>query len=285
MTDLAVNLTPANEVPQARGRLGRLPRISTRKALMFSDFVKFLKLPASQTYWQKKAPLPRRTYGNDVMGDCTRAKQAVAITRFERLEQRRLVEITDDEVTRVYLEMTARRYGGGDTGAYEVDALDDWRNPETSLSDIDRHVYTIDAYLALNPARQDELKAALALSAGKGISIDMNLPLAFEKIQPPRVWAIPTAQPLTGEWMPGSWGGHSMWANGYTKDGLIIDSTWGEDNQILSWAAVAAYVDEAHVIIDSLDAWRKKTKGSGVARLNTADIRDAVNSVSRLRIA
>lgn len=91
-----------NEMEQCEGRrLGRMPLKTTRKALQFSDFFKFIDLPAQVDYWSKKTPLEKRTFGNDQVGDCTRAKQAYAITRMERLEQKRTVKITDEEVIRV----------------------------------------------------------------------------------------------------------------------------------------------------------------------------------------
>ncbi len=283
--ELVVRTETANEqAPVTCQRLGRMPAKSSRKALMFSDFVKFLKVPTSQTYWAKKTPIPLRSYGNTEHGCCTRAKQAVAATRMERLEQRKLISITDEEVLRVYYAMTERLYGGGDTGAYETDALDCWRNPEHTFTATDGHPYTIDAYLRLNPANQDELRVALALAGAKGIAVCLNLPLAFQSLKPPVVWDIPDG-PLIGAWMPGSWGGHSLWSNGFTKAGVILDHTWELEPQVVTWEAMAAYCDEAHVVIDSLNSWKKRLQGSPVAKLNLADVRDAVNEVSSVRIA
>lgn len=69
-----------------------------------------------------------------------------------------------------------------------------------------------------------------------------------------------------------------MWANGYTKQGVILDHTWNIANQVISWDAMAAYCDEAHLIIDSVDSWRQKTNGVGRLKLNK--VIDAVNAVS-----
>lgn len=265
-------------------RLGRLPRKSSRRQLNFADFVKYLKLPTSQTYWKSKPPLPLRSFGNRTYGDCTRAKQAVASMRMERLEGRgKQIDITDAEVIRVYFAMTQELYGGGDTGAYEEDALACWRNPDKTFKDTEGHPHTIDAFMSINPANQDEVKLGLALAGPKGIAICLNLPEAFSSIDPPTPWDVPEGQPLTSEWMPGSWGGHSLWVNGFTKEGLILDHTWEIPNQTLTWNAVAAYMDEAHVVIDSVDSWRHKTSSAGKLKLN--DLVDAVNAVSSIRIA
>lgn len=263
-------------------RLGRLPMKTTRKALLFADFFNFVTLPAKQDYWTKRTQLPLRTFGNIELGNCTRAKQAVAAQRMERLEQRRLIEITDEEIKRVYREMSDRRYGGGDNGAYEDDALSDWRNPELTFRDTAGHPYTIDAYLRVNAANHNELRAALVLSGAKGIAVCLNLPTAFSRIDPPATWDVPKDQPLIGEWMPGSWGGHSVWAHGYTKHGLWLDTTWNLAPNILTWEAAAAYLDEAHLCMDSVNAWRKKSTPK--IRKALGDVVDAVNAVSSIPI-
>jgi hypothetical protein len=269
-----------NEVEIVQGqRLGRLPGKSTMRALQFSDFMKYLQLPRQTNYWTQKTALPLRTFGNDRYGCCTRAKQAVAIMRMERIENRKLVEITDEEVIRVYTEMSARLYGGGDNGAYEDDALSEWRKPATTLRDTKGHSYTIDAYLKINPSNQDEIRAAIALSGARGIAVCFNLPLAFSDILPPADWAIPAGQRLTGKWIPGSWGGHSMWMHDYDITGCWLDHTWGIVPQRVTWEAVATYMDEAHVVIDSVDAWRSQPK-SKAAKIDLSAVVDAVNSVS-----
>jgi hypothetical protein len=267
-------------------RLGRLPAKSTRKALMFSDFFKFIQLPASQTYWRTHKSIPLRHYGNLDYGDCTRAKQAVASTRMERLEQRKTIHITDDEVIRVYVDMSYRLYGGGDNGAYEDDALNEWRNPDLTFRDTDGNPYTIDAYLKINHANHDEVKAALALAGAKGIAVCLNLPRAWANLRDGEEWgAPPPGTPMTGDWMPGSWGGHSLWMHGYEKRGGILDQTWMMPPNVVTWDAMAAYMDEAHMIIDSVDAWRARVKGQSAVKFSVADVRDAVNAVSSLRIA
>lgn len=262
--------------------LGRLPATSTRKALQFADFFKYLQLPASSNTWAKRQPVPIRSFGNLAIGDCTIAKQAVASTRFERLEQRKTITISDDEVARVYFAMTSRLYGGGDTGAFETDALDNWRNPETTFKDTDGHPYTIDAYLGINPKNQNEVRAAIALSAAKGIAVCFNLPSAIQGHDDK--WEGPPAgQAPIGDWLPGSWGGHSVHCYGYTAEGLLLDMTWDIPPLIASWDFVATYMDEAHLIIDSVDTWKHKAKAA-VGTLKLAQVVEAVNDVSRTQI-
>lgn len=271
-----------NEMEQCEGRrLGRMPLKTTRKALQFSDFFKFIDLPAQVDYWSKKTPLEKRTFGNDQVGDCTRAKQAYAITRMERLEQKRTVKITDEEVIRVYADMSNRLYGGGDNGAFEDDALNDWRNPETTIRDTSGHPYTIDAYLRINALNPQEVKAALALSGARGIAVCFNLPIAAQEM---KEWDVPEGQALINKWMPGTWGGHSMWMlNDYTGTNCYVDDTWMFGVRPVTWRFIAAYMDEAHLVIDSVDAWRRRVDPPKL-RAAIGDVIDAVNSISDIKI-
>lgn len=264
--------------------LGRLPAKSSRKALMFSDFMKVgaPEPPKATNFWRRRTSFPLRTFGNTRYGSCTRSKQAIAAMRMERLETRQTPRITDDEIIRVYIEMSNRRYGGGDNGAYEVDALDDWRNPETTFRDMKGRPLTIDAYTRLNPFDHQQVKLAISSSGAKGIAICVNLPQAFQGVPASHPWDIPDGTRLVGPYVPGSWGGHSMWARDYDEDGIWLVHTWGIADQLMTWRAAAVYMDEAHLVVDSLNAWRKKKNASRF--LNLGDLRDAVNAVSSIQI-
>ncbi|HXG72287.1 MAG TPA: hypothetical protein VNJ04_16880, partial [Gemmatimonadaceae bacterium] len=100
---------------------------------------------------------------------------------------------------------------------------------------------------------------------------------------PPQTWDVPEGTPMVGEWRPGSWGGHSMWAIGdYDEEGFWAPHTWNMKDQKITWRAAAAYLDEAHVIIDSLNAWRKNKAANKF--INLGDVRDAVNAVSSIQV-
>lgn len=262
-------------------RLGRLPARASRKALMFADFITIIDLPDATSYWRNKPPLPIRTFGNLQYGSCTRSSQAYGIMRMERREQRRTVNITDEEVVRVYMDMSERYYGGGDNGAYMEDALNDWRKPEYTIRDVDGHPYTIDAYLRINPFNHRELKAAIALAGAKGVPVALNLPRAWAKVEPPQDWTIPAGQPAIDAYLPGSWGGHAMWAFEYDKTGIWVDHTWMLAPQRITWEACSVYLDEAFVVLDSVNEWRRRLAAEPqVSELHLLEVIDAVNIVS-----
>lgn len=276
-------------------KLGALPLKSSTKALLFSDFVKVgaPDPPDETNYWKTRASFPLVDFGNREFGDCTIAKQALATLRMERLETKFTPYIKTAEVVRKYKDMSTRLYHANwpsdgsysedaDTGAYEIDALSEWRKPDLTFKDYKGNPQTIDAFTRLDPSNLKEIKRAIWLSPAHGIAFCINLPRAFQNIRPPEVWDIPEGQSLIGDWMPGSWGRHSMWGLDYSKNAMLFGHTWRRPNQLITFRAMAAYCDEFHSVIDSIDSWIMKPLVN--ANLNLNAIKDAVNSVSAQKI-
>ncbi|MDQ3747999.1 MAG: hypothetical protein M3367_03125 [Acidobacteriota bacterium] len=265
-------------------RLGKLPAKSSRQALHLADFLKpkrLEELPKATNFWTRRAPFPLRTFGNTEYGCCTIAKQAIAAMRMERLETRNTPKITDDEVIRVYFDMSNRLYGGGDNGAYETDALSNWRKPDLTFRDTKGRPLIIDAFLRVNHTDINEVKKALWLSAVQGLAVCFNLPAAWARLNSPGIWDLPEGQPMVGEWMPGTWGGHSMWQVENLIQGGLVPHTWGIKDQIVTWRGMMRYMDEVHIILDSLNSWRKKPASK---LLDLDKLKEAVNSVSDMKI-
>ncbi len=65
----------------------------------------------------------------------------------------------------------------------------------------------------------------------------------------------------------------------YNPDGCWIQ-TW-DITVFVTWAAFAAYFDEAHSVIDSVNAWKKRMG----RRFDMAGLVRAVNAVSSQQIA
>lgn len=278
---------PPNEHFTLRDRrLGRLPRKADPRDLLFHRFARapLPALPPRTNFWPKRRPFPLRTFGNTLYGDCTRASQALAAMRMERIETRHTPEIADEEVVRVYLDMTQRLYGGGDVGAFELDALSEWRKPELTFRDTRGRALTIDAFLRLDPADHEAIKQALYVAGAHGIKVCFALPLAWQSVVPPADWSVPTdTRNLTGQWLPGSWGGHSMFARDYDEVGVWVEHSWDLPAQRVTWPAMSAYCDEAYLVVDSWNYWKAK-KPEAAALLDLAAVRHEVNRVSGRRI-
>lgn len=285
-TDVVVQNEDSEISFQSNLRLGKLPSKNSQKALLFDDFLKNTTevIPQSFDFWGKRKAFPERSFGNTENGDCTIASQAAAQIRFERLEQRKTLEISTDEVLRVYYDLTKRLYGGGDTGAYETDALSNWRKPDLTFRDSKGRPLTIDAFTRVNHFDLDAIKRAFYITEGKGLKACFNLPAAWSSRLSSKggTWDIPEGQQLTGPWVPGSWGGHSMFAiSKYNKDGFWVVMTWNMPDQFVSWKGAAVYLDEVHWVIDSVNQWKKKKAAKFI---NFNKLISAVNEVSDQKI-
>jgi hypothetical protein len=201
-----------------------------------------VKLPKSTSFWKRRTPFPARTFGNRAHGCCTIASQAVAAMRMERKEQARTLNIDTAQVLGKYYAMTEELYGGGDTGAYETDALSRWRDPAKTFTDTNGHPLTIDAFTLVNHLNPEEFKAGIyvaGLMGLNGLKLTLSLPAAWARVDPAppgkeadkagaplnpaHVWDLPRDQDgkpdraalAAPEWQPYSWGGHSLYADEY----------------------------------------------------------------------
>lgn len=283
--------------------LGKLPPKPDQRTLQFARFVEFDKLPEAYNPWKHRAPFQPRTFGNTRYGDCTKASQAIACMRFERMETKRTPVISDEEIIRVYREGVRRHYGSDeDLGMYEVDALSDFRNRDTTFRDEAGHEYTIDAFTSINPRSKDEIRAGIALSAKWGIKVCFDLPIAWENVNPEDgPWDVPRdgdgkPVPITGNHTPGTWGGHSLTADRFNKIGLTVPHQWYEglglpkkewplDEQVITWDAVLAYCSEAYWLLQSLDYWRKVATKAMKSAVDVKGIVKAANKLSSHKVA
>jgi hypothetical protein len=282
----------SGEVGQNKGCLGKLAPKNDPRQLMFAKFeggkLKTVDAaPLVSDFWKSRAKFPAHSYGNTNIGDCTRASQAAFATRMERIEQKRTIEISEAEVERVYYAMTEKLYGGGDTGAYEIDALNCWRRPEETFKDGKGNPLTIDAYVRVNHMDQMEIRRAINFSGGHGVKLCFALPRAWASVDITEPWdGPPENTPMNGDWEPYSWGGHSMTAVAYNKVGIRVQHTWFDgpkgtpSEQIVTWRGMA-YCDEMYVVIDSVDAWRKR---ADILKFDLTNLVKAVNTVSSKQI-
>lgn len=274
-----ITLEHVNDLYVPNRRLGKAPAIGHPKMLLLGDYLKAEPVvPTKTSFWKNRAPFPVRSFGNTEHGDCTRAKQALFAVRLQRIEERVTRDFATDEVLRVYYAMTSRLYGGGDTGAYEIDALSEWRKPDLTFRDTKGNPHTIDGFVRINQFDLNEVKKAVALSAAHGVAICFNLPWAWSRTW---VWDAPKPEEQYNmDWVPGSWGGHSMaFVNDYNANGFTLDHTWNVTPGFVTWDGFRKYCDEAYMVFDTLKV-RKAPKNIDYSKL----ISD-INQVSSQKVA
>lgn len=158
--------------------------------------------------------------GNADKGDCTAAACGHIIA-----EQTSQFGLPVVPTTQQVLDMYSRYSGyvpgqpSTDRGATCQQALNDWLTHGLVG-------YKPTAYMAVDLTNQVEVEQAIEIFGNVYIGID--LPLAVSKlINQGDVWDIPAGQALTGQWEPGSWGGHCVPLLGYGVHGNYADATWG----------------------------------------------------------
>jgi hypothetical protein len=162
--------------------------------------------------------------GNDVLGDCTIAALAHAVTTFSgKIGHRNIMP--EAAVVKLYYHLT----GGVDSGLAELDVLNYWQSHAVSE---DR----ILAYVALDVKSHAHVRQAIQLFGGVylGFQVQEDCIEDFDARKP---W---TPGPLTSD-------GHAVYAVGYDSAELTL-LTWGNTQQA-TWAWWDECVDEAYAVL------------------------------------
>jgi hypothetical protein len=239
-------------MPTAKGiqhhslfKLGKRPARRDSRNLKLKSILRApVKTPVEYDFDTAHSGVPTPMFANNRIGNCVIAGRAHQTLRFELVEQRRLLVISDGDVVRQYFLET----GGRDTGLVVLDSLNHWRK-RGWLAAGDR--YFITAFAEIDRRVPSEVKRTVFtdLGVGLGLLLPHTAQREFEAAVP---WSTTTGPGSA----PNSWGGHYVYVTGYTKLGPTC-VTWGR-KQRMTWAFFRKYVDEAYAVIDALDTPKKK---------------------------
>jgi hypothetical protein len=191
-------------------KLGKRPAKRDRRNLTLKSILRApVKIPDEYDFDTSHSGVPTPVFANDRFGDCVIAGRAHQTLRFELVEQRKVIGITDGEVVREYLLET----GGRDSGLVVLDSLSRWRKRGWIAGGAR---YFITAYAEIDREVPNQIKRAVftELGVGLGLSLPITAQREFEAGKP---WAIVSGAGST----PGSWGGHYVYVTGYTALGRI----------------------------------------------------------------
>lgn len=178
-------------------------------------------------------------FANDRYQCCVISGRAHITLRFEKFEQNKLIQISDNDVIGAYLYESK----GADNGLYMLDSLKIWRKQGWWA---DGKAYNIYAFAQLNVKQHNDCKYAVYLF--NGAYVGLSLPLSAKN---QTTWDIVPDTDPEGEF--GSWGGHCVYINKYNEVGPIC-VTWGREQQ-MTWAFWDRYCDEAYAVIDNRDTF------------------------------
>jgi hypothetical protein len=183
-------------------------------------------------------------FANDQYGCCVISGRAHQTLRFELIEQKKKLAITDKEVLAEYFKET----GGEDTGLVVLDSLKLWRKRGWKAAS---NKYNVRTFLEVRPTDHASMRQAVYLDVGLGLGLSLPL-TAQDQLQAGKPWDVGSGS----RGKPNSWGGHYVYVPGYTRKGPVC-VTWGRKQQ-MTWAFIDKYCDEAYAIFDAVDTAKAK---------------------------
>jgi hypothetical protein len=174
------------------------------------------------------------------------AVRANAQLRIARIEQKRTIPLTEDNVVKFYKLITGCKKAGdkNDTGLAYLPMMAQWKNTGWMIG---RKNYTISAYGELDPLDHDQLMFACYILTG--VHFGFSLPLSVKK---QLNWIYDGEKTLT--WKAGSWGGFAAYGYAYNSIGFFVKA-WDKDI-FVNWAFIDRYCDEAWAVIPDFDLLR-----------------------------
>ncbi len=247
-------------------KLGKSKARRDRRNLKLKSILRApVEVPEEYDFDATHARVPTPVFANDRFGDCVIAGRAHQTLRFELVEQKTIIPITDEDVVREYFLET----GGADEGLVVLDSLKRWRKGGWEAAG-DR--YFITAFAEVN--RRSTIEVKRTVFADVGVGIGLSLPISAQReFEAGVAWQQTTGATAR----PNSWGGHYVYVNAYTAFGPIC-VTWGR-KQAMSWAFFEKYCDEAYAVIDALNTPKKRRL------LDALKIESFLNNVSALDAA
>lgn len=237
--------------------LGKKPYVPDPRSLHLEKYAVALPTPAPWVNWAMKTKLPWGMMLNDQLGDCTCAAVGHMIQSFTTDTGSELT-LPDSAILKAYEDVAGYVPGDPytDRGAMVSDVLKYWKS--TGIGG-----HKIEAYAQVSPTNHTLLRQSIELFGA--IDIGIQLPVAAQSMG--NYWNMGAQTSATGDYAPGSWGGHSVAVLAY-NDWSYICVSWGQLIRIntIFWAT---YVDEAWAAI-SPDFFNgtKSASGLDLAQLN-----------------
>jgi len=209
---------------------------------------KFLKgLPALGVYTAALPPPPPEisysgslrqlgAMANNVTGDCTCAACGHAIQLWTSMVSTETV-VPDAAILDMYSKVSGYVIGdpNTDNGAVASEVLLYWyKNPLAN--------HALSGFASIRPGNRTSIRDAIYLFGVCYLGIQLPLSARYTA-----TWVLPQGQPTTGDWEPGSWGGHAVPAVDYDQNGITVIS-WGRLLRA-SWDWLDAYMDEGYGLL------------------------------------
>ena len=225
--------------------LGKLTPTIKPKTLMISDFLNLSVLPTPPAAFDWSQPSGRQLAygmdGNDRFGCCVFASACHHIGTWSGNTGEEQIA-TEADALGAYGRFTgfSQSDPSTDRGASMLLTATQWRTQPI-------FGHRIAAFASVDIHRLDLVAAASYLFGG--LWVGWSLPKTWRGAD---MWDVSPGGVVTGDWAPGSWGGHATHAPSYSPS-LIDVVTW-QSHIPATIPAFETYADEAYALI-SLDTW------------------------------
>jgi len=174
---------------------------------------------------------------NDQIGCCTIASKGHGlqiVTKNARIE----FTISDAQVERYYQVIDG--YDPSNPATDQGGVISD------VLAWIAKHKFAghaLGGYCTVDPKNDIHINQAIALFGD--LDVGVALPISAQNQD---VWDVPDGQDLTGDWVPGSWGGHDISIHAFSANGDLTCITWGAP-KVITRKWFKTYCDEAYALL------------------------------------
>ena len=249
-------------------KLGRNPSPPDPRTLKLADFVNLSTLPTvpSAFDWSMKdgVPLVYPMLGNDRFGDCVFASACHQIGTWTGNTGAQQVA-TEEDALAAYSAFTGFDPSdpSTDQGANMLETAKAW---------LKRPIFghRPAAFVNVDTKRPDLVAAACNLFGG--LWTGWSLPTAWQGADEWR-----TGPSTSGQWAPGSWGGHAVELT-LVSPAMLGVKTWGQHMGVVP-RALATYCDEAIALI-SRDTWLTLVGNRCPAGVDGTALQDALQLVT-----
>lgn len=238
------------------------------RTLKLTDFVNLSTLPQVPAAfdWSMKngVPLVYPMLGNDKYGDCVFASACHEIGTWTGQTGTEYVA-SEQNALEAYQAFTGfdPETGDNDNGANMLDTAMCWRTQPIAG-------HTIAAFASVDLKRPDLVAAACNLFGG--LWTGWALPTAWQGADE---WT--TGPSVSGQWTPGSWGGHAVHL-ALISPAMLGVKTWAS-NMPVTLAAFSTYCEEAYALI-SRDCWEMLTGDRCPSGVDGAALQAALKAVT-----
>jgi hypothetical protein len=237
-----------NELVTVEGkRLGRQESLFDAERLTVARYMTLSGLPENPPLWDQTTLITNLGMMlNDQLGDCTCAEVGHQIQLWTAIALGVVLTLPDAIIEKLY-EVVGGYVPGNpstDQGAVISNVLGYLKS--TGIVDQNGKVHKLGAFASV-PLDNNSLAQQMMWLCG-GLDLAWALPVAAQSMG--TTWDVPAGQPLTGDWEPGSWGGHSTLAAAYAASENWKTPSWG-GWYIVTPAFRTAYLEEIWAPVSS----------------------------------